>query len=579
MRKCILFKNRSALIYVEIIRYTIKKASCVVQSPTAVKITVAQVNVKCKGSCTGSLTATGSGGSGTGYQYNWSTGASTACINNLCKGTYTVTVTDSKGCSSSISKTITEPAKVLAVTVTKTTCSVCLPNCNGTATVNPTGGTSPYTYAWSTGGTTKIITGLCAGTYTVTVTDKNGCTAICQTTIVGNCCNITLTPSGTDNNNCDPQCNGTLGVAAAGGSGSYKYLWSIGATTANINSLCEGSYTVTVTDASSATCFKSATYTVTDDITAPTPPEFNIGNTCSGSCNGYIAILGLEDLATSYTWSNGATTASIDDLCADTFTVIITYNNGCTSSDTIGIEEKSGPDLFPVYLNCHDSCNGGGHVLNDLDYNSFLWSNGQTTFNASNLCAGNYTVTVTDFSGCVLTSELELPNPEKIIATCSVISNETSPGAANGVLFVQATGGLNNHLFYGVEWSNGQFAPYDTLLTAGTYTATVTDEWGCQATTSCDILSCNNSRISSSSEVLNLSTIYPNPFSDGFVVKYSGDESYSVTITELSGRLIARYTDIYKEFGLGKDLLPGMYMVKIESVNGYQSSARIIKLK
>ncbi|MEP7264556.1 MAG: T9SS type A sorting domain-containing protein, partial [Bacteroidota bacterium] len=158
--------------------------SCVVKSPAAVKASLVCVNVKCKGSSTGSLTANPSGGSGTGYTYLWSNAETTKTISGLPAGPYTVTVTDSKGCTGVVSKSITEPAKYLAVTTTKTACTNCNP-CNGTATANPTGGVAPYTYLWSNGQTVKKALGLCAGTYTVTVTDKNGCTNSCSATVTG----------------------------------------------------------------------------------------------------------------------------------------------------------------------------------------------------------------------------------------------------------------------------------------------------------------------------------------------------------------------------------------------------------
>jgi SprB repeat/Secretion system C-terminal sorting domain/Putative Ig domain len=162
--------------------------SCAVNSPSRIIVRSVCVNVKCKGSCTGSITANPTGGSGTGYTYLWSNGQTTKTISGLCKGTYTVTVTDSKGCTGTLVKTVTEPATVLGVTVAKTDVTVCAPNCNGAATANQTGGVSPYTYLWSTSATTKQITGICEGTYTVTVTDKNGCTAVGSTTISSNCC-------------------------------------------------------------------------------------------------------------------------------------------------------------------------------------------------------------------------------------------------------------------------------------------------------------------------------------------------------------------------------------------------------
>ncbi len=158
--------------------------SCAVSSPSAVRVSATVVNVKCRGDYSGSLTANPTGGSGTGFTYLWSNGETTKSITGLCAGTYTVTVTDSKGCTGTLSKSVTQPAKVLALTATKTNATYCSP-CNGTATANPNGGTTPYTYLWSDGQTTKKALALCSGTYSVTVTDKNGCTQNCSVTVSG----------------------------------------------------------------------------------------------------------------------------------------------------------------------------------------------------------------------------------------------------------------------------------------------------------------------------------------------------------------------------------------------------------
>ena len=243
-----------------------------VTSPPVVKITVVQTNVKCKGECNGSLTASASGGSGSGYKYRWSNHSTLACINNLCKGTYTLTVTDSKGCTAKITKTITEPAKLLALSTSKSSCSICNP-CNGKVTANPTGGIAPYHYEWSTGGTTRTLIGLCPDTYTVTVTDKNGCVKSCQATIPGSCCNIDLTLSSTENTKCKP-CNGTASVLATGGS-NYLYIWSSGATTEIAEGLCAGEYHVTV---SSPGCAAVTDTIIVEEIITPADTPVISGN-------------------------------------------------------------------------------------------------------------------------------------------------------------------------------------------------------------------------------------------------------------------------------------------------------------
>ena len=112
--------------------------------------------------------------SATASSYLWSTGATTQCISVTTGGTYSVTVTNANGCTSSCSKTVTGYT-LPQISITSTNVS-CFGACNGTANaiVSPTGS---YSYVWSNGSTTANITGLCPNTYCVTVTSANGCSA------------------------------------------------------------------------------------------------------------------------------------------------------------------------------------------------------------------------------------------------------------------------------------------------------------------------------------------------------------------------------------------------------------------
>ncbi len=138
-------------------------------------------NATCFTSCNGSATAT----SPIGIEpdtYSWSNGNTTQSINNLCVGTYTVTVTDSTGSNSFGTVTVTSPP---AIVITDTSTNASCPTCtNGSATINnTTGGTPPYNYFWSNGATINSIDSLLQGTYTITVTDGNGCVMVDSVTV------------------------------------------------------------------------------------------------------------------------------------------------------------------------------------------------------------------------------------------------------------------------------------------------------------------------------------------------------------------------------------------------------------
>ena len=149
----------------------------VITEPAILLANPTSTNVLCFGACDGTATSTPSGGTSP-YAYDWTPGSpsgdGTSSIINLCPNTYTVTVTDFNGCTNSQSVTITQPPVLSAgATFTNVTCNGV---CDGTATSAPSGGTAGYTFLWSTGAVSSSISGLCPGSYTVTVTDANLCT-------------------------------------------------------------------------------------------------------------------------------------------------------------------------------------------------------------------------------------------------------------------------------------------------------------------------------------------------------------------------------------------------------------------
>ncbi len=207
--------------------------------------------------------------------YLWSNGGVTATITGLAAGNYTVSMTDANGCPAAGSASILEPA-ILTANATATAVTAANTN-DGTATAQPSGGSAPYTYVWSTG----AITALAPGTYSTTVTDANACTAVQTVTVNGFNCTLVLTVS-TTSASCPESTNGSATAVTTGGSAPYIFLWSSSATTATASNLPAGSYTVTVSDA--ANCVSTASATVISaDTMAP-----------SLSCPGSISLCGAD---------------------------------------------------------------------------------------------------------------------------------------------------------------------------------------------------------------------------------------------------------------------------------------------
>jgi SprB repeat len=450
----------------------IKTTSVVITQPALIVLNTSFTNVSCNGGNNGAATVTPTGGV-TPYQYLWSNGGTTSTINNLVVGTYNVTVTDANGCTKNTSVTITQPtALVISTSSTNVSCNG---GNNGTATVFGTGGVGPYTHLWSTGATTQTISGLTAGTYSVTVTDANGCTKNTSVTIT----QPTLVVLNTSSANviCNGGNNGTATVAATGGVTPYQYLWSNGATTPTINNLVAGTYNVTVTDANG--CVKTASVT----ITQPTLVVLNTSFTnvsCNGGNNGAATVTPTGGVTPyQYLWSNGATTSSITNLIAGTYNVTVTDANGCIKTASVTITQPT--TLVISTSSTNVSCNGGNNGTatvfgtGGVGPYTHLWSNGATTQSISNLTAGTYSVTVTDANGCTKTTSVTINQPTLVVLNTSS-TNISCNGGNNGTATVAATGGVTPYQYL---WSNGATTSSINNLVAGTYNVTVTDANGC----------------------------------------------------------------------------------------------------
>ena len=250
------------------------------QPPAIVVSPASQTNVACNGGTTGSATVSASGGTGT-LSYSWApSGGTAATATGLTAGTYTVTVTDANGCMATRSFTITEPTAINTAVGSQTNVS-CNGGSNGSASVVPSGGTPGYTYSWApSGGTAATATGLTAGTYTVTVTDANGCMATRSFTITEPTAINTAVGSQT-NVSCNGGSNGSASVVPSGGTPGYTYSWSpSGGTAATATGLTAGTYTVTVTDANG--CMATRSFTLTE----PTAINTAVGSQTNVSCNG-----------------------------------------------------------------------------------------------------------------------------------------------------------------------------------------------------------------------------------------------------------------------------------------------------
>lgn len=396
---------------------------------------VTVTNALCFGTATGTATATATGGTSP-YTYAWSNaaGQTTATATGLAAGTYHVTATDARGCTDTVRNfVIRNPfAQAPNATITTTVSNSC-PVGNGTATLqtiqNMTGNPTPgqpnsFQYAWSNGQmNTTQATGLNAGSYQVTITDANGCRLVETFNIQG----TTLLVNGFGIT--QPTCgvaNGSISVTVANGVAPYSYQWSSnanGQTSAAINNLASGTYSVTVTDANGCHTNGTAFLNANNLQLSITNREERVA--CFGDATGFIDITATTNApaAVSYSWSNGATSQDIYNLPAGVYTVTASIQSGtatCSSTIAMTVLQPTAPLNSSLVLVRDLDCTGqpvGQLRINGVDgwgAYQFRWENGTTTNDRNNLAAGTYTVTVTDAEGCTVSSTTTLVQPQVV---------------------------------------------------------------------------------------------------------------------------------------------------------------------
>jgi len=493
--------------------------TCIVV-PEAINLTVVGSNVACSDACDGSVTANISGGTAP-YDILWDNGVTTEVNANLPVGTYFVTVTDANGCTVSGSGTIGSPSAIdLAISVTSPPCG---DNTMGAASVNPSGGTPNYSYLWSTGAMTQTVSGLSAGTYSVTVTDSQGCQA--STDVVVDPSSQVDVAITSNNPTCAAPNGGSATATGSNGTAPYTYAWNTGATTPTINNLGAGVYTVMVTDATG--CTNAASVTLTQEGASIFANTTQVNASCgadNGSATGQgtggsgnysyswsngantqtitvnVFVTTMNSLCNAnngnamaspsngttpytYAWSNGGNTQVITGLAPGSYTVTVTDANGCTAVDT-EVVGQTGSNVNVTAMGTPVSCFGGndGAVGTSASGGatpySFAWSNGANTATLNNLSAGTYNVTVTDANGCTATASATVIQPSQL----SVSANSTATACAGGNTG-SATASVNGGTpTYSYAWSNGANTQTINNLAGGTYTVTVTDSNGCTQT-------------------------------------------------------------------------------------------------
>ncbi|MBK9458426.1 MAG: cadherin-like domain-containing protein [Sphingobacteriales bacterium] len=443
----------------------------------------------------------------------------TISIYDACPNTYTLTINTADGCTATTSFTFNVPQNSISLTLPGS-----VSGCSS-ATINA--GAGYASYQWSNGASTSSINVTQSGTYTVTVTDANGCSGTAQTYANIGAGSIAQPNLGDNVSTCAN--NYTLNA----GAGYSSYQWSTGATWQNITVNQSGTYTVTVTNASGCTATDAVYVSLGSNI------SLNLGNDVSTCSNSYNINAGAG--YSSYQWSNGATTSNINVTQSGNYSVTVTNASGCTATDVVYVGLGSGGTSLNLG-NDVSTCSNS-YTINAGAANGYQWSTGANSSTIIVTQNGTYTVTVTYSGGCTATDAINVT----LGTGGATISLGNDVNTCNSNYTLNAGTGYTNY-----QWSNGATTSNINVTQSGTYTVTVTTANGCTATDAINVtLGTGGTNVDLGDAIINLcndNSYYLSPTngvsyaavvwstwatSYGISVNQSG--TYTVTVTDANG--------------------------------------------
>ncbi len=454
---------------------------------------VNRVQPTCHGGSNGQALVQVNGGT-PGYTFLWNSGETTAQATNLRAGTISVDVFDRQGCRVTATSTLGQPTPVV-VNFTDVVNVSCNGFNNGVINVQALGGTPSYTFRWNDGPTISDRSNLAPGTYTLTVTDQQGCTAVRTATITQPNA-LTVNVAGINPIRCNGDVNGSISFEVFGGTLPYTYTWTSNSTNVSTvtgptaTGLAAGTYTLTVRDARN--CQASRTV-VLDQPQGPLTITLNFITPvrCAGGSDGQVATTisgGTQPYSISWI-GNPSTEDGIVNVPAGTYTIRVTDANGCTAQQTYTVPEPSPLNLSVTSFQ-NVSCPGGNDgaitvaAAGGNGGYAFAWAPGSGSGSSrNNLTAGSYFITVRDQRNCVATVQQTLTQPDPItIVTLSSITqrNPSCNGGSDGLIDVTVFGGTPGYTY---EWRRGATfisSAQDLVnVPAGSYTLTVRDSRNC----------------------------------------------------------------------------------------------------
>lgn len=477
---------------------------------------------------------------------------------------------------------------------------------NGTVTLNVANGTGPITYLWSSGQITQNLSGLAPGTYSVTVTDSVGCTAS-ATANVFNVAGPTVLPNSNVvssyqvvNGGFTPQwvCqNDTLytdggimkiylesGATMITGGGIDTVYAKTGATivmSGGIHVIYHEPGVNLVMNGGIPTLFPCPSlafnYSQAPANGCAPVPVCNISVSTSITnvdCNGQASGSAIANVVggtapLTYTWSNGSTSQTANNLLAGNYTVIVIDSNGCTATEALTITESSA--LNPLFVITDNLCAGQNSGSVDLTVSggsfpyAYSWSNGSTSEDISNLAAGSYTITVTDSLGCTATSTVTVTQPSTLVISTSTTDEMMG---MDGTATANVNGGTAPYTY---DWTPGGMNTASVVgLNAGTYTLIVMDANGCGDTVAVQV----GSQVGLDDQEGWIVSVFPNPVKDELHLLCSNgnEEEIKLELFTLDGKCVwTAERSLQNEVIVPVQAYPsGMYQLRISASKGSQ---------
>ncbi len=463
----------------------------IISQPVPVAATTTVTNASCATTTNGSITVNATGGTSP-YNYSLNNGPffPNSIFTNVASGNYTILVSDVNGCTASTTATVGNTYSLVATVLSQTDVS-CSGGADGSVTIDQTGGLAPYQYSIDGGNTfqpSATFNGLSGGVYTVIAKDANGCTDNVSVTIVER---PPLTASVTSivNVNCFGDSTGTINIAAAGGDGTYSYLWSNSSVNQNLTNVVAGNYSVVVTDGAGCTAATNGTVTQNNQLVLSVEHQINVF--CHGDNTGGLDITVNGGVPTyTYHWSNNSTGEDLYGVNAAIYALTVTDFGGCVASAVYTITEP-GTQLGATVSSTDVTCPGGndGTVTaqgtgGTTPY-SYLWNNAQQGATITGLSAGLFVVTVKDSNNCETAKSILLVEPQPFVITDSIVPAKCF-SSADGAVYISVTGATPG---YNYLWSNSTSNQNLTGVAKGNYSVVVTDSKGCTDTKSFTVTS------------------------------------------------------------------------------------------